>query len=694
MKSKIWLAMGMLSLPTAANAQYRHYDGPPVDIHFETQKPAKYAVCDKYLHDTTARRYAACEFGRDEAERMAVRFGGGNGKIQGYLRGFAWGMHKMSEAYENDASEMLAGEKLVSSIGSTMQAGLDAGIKSGTQQGTPRGMSDAISRFEGVVNKGIQPDSKLTIPTVTYAGEKDAYQKFVGPVPTSQQIIQNEVKPGELQIYSTWDDVFLGEKKPTTVWDLWFSDGVYQFEKAYWYDQQLAMQTWFKRPIDTRPKYDQLNIPALVDTSGQTVDLQAVFRDAFISSYAYYVNYNFSSEFRVAMDDGMLSGQMIGTQVGKRVAQYKGLVRAYNDKFLQSSLQTFQAAFGKAYTDSFNATFADYNNNPKLSIELKQAIGADNDGILQPGEEIALELTIRNSGNKPTPLSISIGGNIIDAVQGSNTITALQEKTITTGILAKIDPRLKTRNSARILVTVNGITDEINRTVNRMMQLLGSKQTLDLLNGSGSLQVTTVNTSTVRTPKAVTATLQINGRDVDTQNLGFISAGATQETALHFTAVDPLDLIHSQIQVSVVLKMGDLHSDQTIETVAIGDVNEALVDYFNGLANNRAFSPISKGRDRQIDLVTEELVSENNEETRALKKGKNQFKKNPDSTIVGDLVKTFEANVQTSDAKNRYHKLAVALWPARKNLKNFLFFGGKRKSYEKLLQRIAQSDLK
>lgn len=694
MKSKILLALGVLSAPTAASAQYRYYDGPPVDIHFESTKPAKYAVCDKYLQDTTARRYAACEFGRDEAERMAVRFGGGNGKIQGYLRGFAWGMHKMSDAYENDASEMIAGEKMVGSMGSTMQAGLDAGIKAGQQQGTPRGLSDAIARFEAVVNKGLQPDSKLIVPTVSYAGEKDAYQKFVGPVPTSQQIIQNEIKPGELQIYSTWDDVFLGERKPLTVWDLWFSDGVYKFEKAYWYDQGLAMETWFKRPIDTRPKYDQLNIPALVDTQGQSVDLQAVFRDAFISSYSYYVNYNFSSQFKVAMDDGMLAGQMIGTQVGKRVAQYKGLVRAYNDKFQQSSLQTFQAAFSKAYTDSFNTTFADYSNNPKLSIELLQAIGADNDGILQPGEEISLEIKIRNSGGKGTNLTIGAGGNIIDAVQSTGSITALQEKTITTGILAKIDPRLKTRNSARILVTINGLTDEINRTVNRMMQLASTKQTLDLLNGSGSLIVQVINTSTVRSPSNVTATLQINGRDVETQNLGLVSAGATQETALNFTQIDPIDLIHSQIKASVILRMGTLNSDQTSEVIAIGDANEALVDYFNGLANNKAFTPIQKGRDHQIDLVSEELVSENNEETRELKKGKNQFKKNPDSTIIGDLVKTFETNVQSSDAKNRYNTLAKALWPARKNLKNFLFFGGKRKSYEKLVRRIAQSDLK
>ena len=120
----------ILSVVMSANsfAQYRgYYDGPAVDVNFGATKPAKYAECDRFRDNTIARYLYSCEFGRDEADRMAERFGGGNGKIQGYLRGYAWGLYKSERAYENDQTEYAKGAAAVDSIGNSMKSGLEAG---------------------------------------------------------------------------------------------------------------------------------------------------------------------------------------------------------------------------------------------------------------------------------------------------------------------------------------------------------------------------------------------------------------------------------------------------------------------------------------------------------------------------------------------------------------------------------------
>ena len=48
------LSVAASLMPAWASAH--HYDGPPVDVNFVNQRPSKYAECDQYLSDTTARR--------------------------------------------------------------------------------------------------------------------------------------------------------------------------------------------------------------------------------------------------------------------------------------------------------------------------------------------------------------------------------------------------------------------------------------------------------------------------------------------------------------------------------------------------------------------------------------------------------------------------------------------------------------
>ena len=683
------------------------YDGPGVDVNLINHPPEKYGYCDRYSN-ASAREYKACIFGRDEAERVAERYGGGNGRVQGYLRGYAWGLHKTTQAYENDASEMDNGARAVDGLGGYMQSGLDAGIREGQSQGQSRGNSDAIDRFQKIVNTGRNPDATVRVPETTYEGVDNGYETYVGQVPTAKEIAQKELSLGELPVYTDWDATYLGEKHSFTVWDMIFDDGIYAFESAYWYDPQKALNAWFQMPLRTRGDYDNLNIPPLyrdlppvahpsptpsgvpvAEPQREMIDLQAIFRDSYGKSYSYYVSYYFSSKFYEFLDMGQLEGETVGVQIGKRVAYYRGLERAFNKKFKESSKATFRDAFVGSYTSTFNSTFADYNSNPKLSLSFKGITESEKDGIFQPGEAFSCKFDMKNVGGVGTPLSISVSGDIIEGKVLSDSIGRLMSKNYTTAEIAKIDPRIPSRSNARILLNVNGLTDDYSQQILKMMQFSSADARVDVVAGNGEITANVTNMATVRTPGLVAVTLKLNGADVITQQVGFVEAGATTRVVLPYANIDPMKLINGDIGAQVILKMGDAITDTGELSLHAEDRTRELAAYFNALINGRGFVPAGQDRSARVGTVSSQLLQANQAETQRYRKGKgNPWKDSPNSTIIGKVVRQFHSLGQSEDALVAYDTMGRSMWADRKNLKKFLFWGAKRKSYEKLCKEL------
>ncbi len=699
--SSIALAVAAISLSLANTASAQSYTygglhGPAVDVNFVENPRQDPRYCDKY-NSQVGYVAAACAHGMSQARLLAERYAGGYGKLQGYLRGYAWGLNQTAAMYSNDAREIQAGRAGVDAIGSTMAAGLEAGRVDGASQGGSKGSQDAVARFQAVVNTGRLPDPTVRVPSVNYPGIDNAYQKYVGPEKTVQQIIQTDLHPAQIPVYSSWDATNMGEMQPLTVFDLWFADGTYKFEHGMFYDTGKAMETWLSRaPIyDPDGRYQGYATQAAVDPiTNQPITNQAVFRDGFMYTYSYWVQWYYSSQFQQNLDLGTQVGADMGVQVGKRIAAQKGLIQAYNDKFKESSQQTFQGAYNSAYNSSFGTTFTDYNNNPKLSIEFKNILGMDDDGIIQPGEAFKAVFSVKNIGGKPSALNVSVTGNVVDTNQQTLQIGALMSHDYTTEVIAKIDPRQSPRTQARVVLNVNGLQDDLNQTVLRMTQIASTRAQIDVNNGSGTIIVVANNTSTVRTPRTVSATLSLNGRAVDTQQAGFIDAGNSQQITLQFSNIDPLQLIAGSVKASVVLTMGEAAADQAQVDTAVANVNASLVSYFNALAGGRGYLPMGTTQQSQTDETRGVIVGANLNETQDLKKGPNVYKKDADETIPGMLVKTFTATTQSQSSRDQYDTLARAIWPAAKNLHNFLFFGGKKKSYQELVQQIAKSKLK
>jgi len=693
MKNRFSLEKKVLSAVLLMKAPFLlAYDGPQVDYNFIYQEPSQYKICEQY---TSLEAYKACDTAHDSAKSFASRFGGQEGKIEGYLRGYAWGLNKSVNASMNDAREMEEGARLVTTLDGQLQSGINAGIRAGQSDGNPRGAQDARQRFYAAVNTGKMPSRNFTAPSTSYQGENNAYAKYIGKIPTVDQILHEDSNLGELPIYGSFSDTLLRDREQRSPFYYWFANGTYRFETNHWSEGDPAFAVWTKRSGDQNILvYDRLVADPLhpVDpTSGKA--LTAIFKEAFAKTYEYYANFYFSVNFHQNIDQGQLNGEALGTQIGKRIARTTGLAKAFDKKFKESSQSSYRNAFVGAYSSSFESTYDDYANNPKITIDFTDVIGADNDGIIQPGENFGVAFKITNAGGKGTGLNISVSGNVQNSQTISNlSVGALSAGTISTEVIGQIDPRLSARETARITLNVNGVTDTFGQQVNQLVEIRGNTLNLNLLKGAGQVTVDATNVSTVQTPGSVSAELKLDGRTYNAI-AGQLGAGATQRMVLAFGGLDPLELIKGRKEGVVTLR----HNSSVLETIPVvlqsSNKTEDTISYFDQLANDKGTVPSNTAYTDRVEEVKTYLAKINSSEvdTNSKRGGRNMYRKDPESTVVGKIARTFTQSEQSDVSKDRYDSLAKIAIKERKKFKSFLGIAPKRSHYTKLVRVFAKN---
>jgi hypothetical protein len=718
---KALLPLLVLASPFAF-AQVGPYDG--LDINFNETEPPLYSYCREVVKidpsitgDAKVEALEACAMGVDSARRMADRFGGGNGNIQGYLRGYAWGMHDMYSASENDGESFKRGESAVAGVGQYIESGLNEGIRRGNNEGKNDGSSAAIVRFDQAVREvvpgtsGVLPSNQITPPNRVYNPEPNAYARLVPPkerVYTSIDDIFKAKDDREMDqltlrnfpVYSQYDATTWGEVKPLTIWDLWFDDGRYTFAKAYWYDEKAALDTWLKRPAPEKPQYQGLAQKVVLNTAGVRYDLQAGFQRSFIESYKYYINYYFAKEFKKGITLGQLHGNAVGTQLGKRVAFGRGLVAAFNKKFEESARHTYQNAYKGSFMGSFLSTFDEYAKNPKIDFIPFYAgsalllSGTDDDGIIQPGEAFSLRFKLKNIGGVGTDIKGILRGDLLNAKPVAGNIGKLMIKEYdTVEPVAQIDPRLQSGDSANVSLSINGAYTAINQSVSKLVKMTSSPAfEIDTLQGRSTVSVFAKNVSTVETPSHISAQAMIGNQVVGETNVGKLVAGQATRLDVKISNLDPLDLINSEIPVKIVLLMGGSPLETVNVSIKSKNSNKDLVNYLSQVSNGKGLIPSDTTLEERLAELSKLTVSRNRSEMAYYKnEGFNAWKKTPDVTIPGMLRINKQLGTISEDARTTYDKLAKEMWKDKKLLPQFLFFGAKRKAFKNILKDLSLS---
>lgn len=688
-----------------------------LDFNVNATEPRQYEYCDAMITSSTtipaAAKYdvsKACQYGLDDARRMAERFGGGNGMIQGFFRGYAYGMHDSYEASSNDATAFQQGQAAIAGIGSYMESGLDEGIKKGQQEGNGDGSSEARVRFNAAVDTGILPNRNVTPKERAYTPMDNAYYSLV---PKNEQVyttINDIVKAHDereltalnlrdFPVYSQYDATTWGETTRLSWWDLWFDNGSYIFSKALWFDDGKALETWLTRPIDTKPRYQALANVVVSDVAGQRINLQSVFHSAFREAYKYYVEYYFAKNFKINVTVGQLMGKVVGMELGKRVSFGRGLVNGFNKKFEESARTTYANAYKGAYMNSFNLTFDDYSKNPKLeflalkSSTFMELMGMDDDGVVQPGEYFSLKFRMKNAGGVGANLVGSLNGDVLNAKAITGNINQISTKNFDTiQPVGQIDTRLESGTNADLRLQVNGAQTALSQYVTKLVKIVEAPTfAADTLKGSVTVSVAVKNVSKVVTPASVTAKVLVDGREVSVQNVGILVAGQTATPGLTISNIDPMTLINGQLKATVVLVLGDTVLEQKEMIIMSKNRTKDLVSYYAQIANGRGYIPSSSNQEDRLAQVASSVKTTNHDELQAHRKGDNIWKHNPDITVVGQLRLAKSLGNLTEDGKRNYDALARQMWTDKKILRSFLGIQPKRKAFKGILEQLTIS---
>lgn len=669
-----------------------YYNGPKVDVNFVSTPPAQYPECrEKYLN-STARIFSACSFGVDEARRMAERFGGGKGRIEGYLRGFSWGLYKGVQAGSGDSQAQGVGAALNSDLLGRIDRAVKAGSDQGVAVGRSSGASEARTRFNRALDSNLIPDARLqSIPEPVFSSRiSDPYAQFVGQPETIQGLLRDpNLDQGSIRIYSSYDSVFLGDAPKFNLWDYYFSDGTYRFEMARWVEPAAAFQQWQARPIDSKPQYEALGTdsvavaapspaPGAPTTIQQTIDLKDIFKKSFINAYGYYVNYYFSQNFYTNLDEGQRIGEALGRTVGTRYAKSSSEVQAFNQKFRRDEREAYVQSYSGAYSLAFTQTYQDYLNNPKPEIDDFSIIDELDDGIIQPGERFGVSFKIKNYGGKGSMATARVDGAELSVNSPEYAFGALKTTVVQTPMIAQMGRNVSSRANVRLLLAVSGsgynsLTVQRTAEVIRQVTPVGIEITPNVPEGKALVVVKVRNNSRLPSSSSVRVQLIDSLGRMDVQNLGIILAAQNATAIFVVTELNPLDLLREPgVAVRAQMFLGDLAVDELSGAIVTRAPMVDLPNAFARAAQNPAEQNLA------LSLLSE-LRERIRKETDDIQKG--GYRDEPGETYLFGLLQSYRSRTHSIEARQMFSSLAREIWSFRSAFTNFLGIKSANRNY-------------
>ena len=668
----------------------------------------------------------------------------------------------MERIVENDQNEIMNGERLADNYSSYLSNAVSEGGSAGARDGDSLGGAEAKARFYAAIDTNVMPSTNYNIPAASYPGVPGASSRFIGGIPTVNDVLQDNNRYGRLRIYQTYDHDYMGQgHREFATRDVWSNDGVYAYHAQNYLDGDAALQAWLKMPMRSRQKYDQLNatvsmnetnsdgrypaqdtnpggrpqrpggpgnpgggnrptpptnpttppttptppvtpnIPPSIPNAPTTpppvvVDYQAIFRDAFTKAYANYAPFSYNRNFYMNLDDGQRDGEATGVDVGRTIAQRKGLARAFDRNYMDTSRNSYLSNFATSYTKSFSTIYNYYKNNSILTLSFIDIIGDDDDGIIQPGEDFKARFKVVNVGGLAANLNYSVSGNVEDAKKLTDSVGAISSKIITSAPIAAIDSSLENGSDANLVLDVNDMHEKLWKKIQRPVQIADLSSTLSSLDGSGLFTVIINNISTVTTNGKISLELKLNGKSVKTVFGDPLKAGEKRSFALDFGGLDPMSWINGNIAVEILLKYNDAVYGSKAFSLTEGANTTVLAQYYDRLLNGNGVVPAGKTADDRTVEVRNILINQNIAEVARLKNdGGNPYRNNPEQTVPGKIAIVKDSrNPQSSKALADYASLADVFNKESKNFGSFLGIHPKRSGYQEVLSRIAGKTIK
>ena len=415
-----------------------------------------------------------------------------------------------------------------------------------------------------------------------------------------------------------------------------------------------------------------------------------IFRETFVAVYRDQARFVFAQAYNSRIDDGFREGFNVGATAGYNFAFQTGAIQQFNANYSATSVTSFLQSYVQAYFQGFTETFADYQNNPKLSVSILAINNTDPQSqIFQPGDRISIQFRIRNSGGAAAQIQSTISGEDVIATTQSKamTVPALSSAdSYSTGPLAQIGRVTPVGQTASINLVVNGVAFPTSIKIDDTAEIAGISSDLSqLTSGRVVVKVTLKNPANINSPKSVAVKVNLGANVSNTVNLSQpLAAGSSQNIFVPLTGVQPLDLIKNGGTATVEVDMMGEAVQQQSSYVQVQSVNQSLADYFNTLVNGQGYPDVGQGAARADALVNTERTIESITLFEVNNRDFNDaWSDRPLQTLPGQMGSFYASTKQSPAAVSEYVNIGQVL--ATYQGKSWNGISNSRKSYQKLI---------
>jgi len=705
----------------ARGERSRFYDGPDIGPGRDVgrRNPGMSNLCEKY-RNASGRHVLACTFGIEEGNRLAERIAGGHGRVEGYQRGYVWGFRKGVDVMDDDPNAIAQGGQSVDQYASYLQNATNSGESSGVNDGKSMGASEARGRYYSAVGTNKFPSNQVSVPTTNYAGETGASARFIGGVPTVEDILRAKPEIGEIGIYRDLDRND-NDYQDRRAGDIWNRDGIYRHEVDRYLDANAALQTFLRRRSPSLERYMNLNSPQRVGHTNPApnpvpnpvpnpapnpqptpvvppapVDFQEIFKSAFLDAYSRIAPFQYYRAFNENIDNGQNDGQDRGEQIGRIMAFKKGLIIAFDRKYQSLSLSAYRNSFSQSYMDSFVKTYDFYKTNPVLTLNFTDVFGQTDDGVTQPGENFGVVFDVTNAGGVGANLAYTVSGDVDQVKNFSDSVAPLSKKVIRQDVIGRIDPRLDNNSRASIQLRVNDMNETLREEIMRPIQIDDVTKKISVIDGAGTYTVILSNISTVPLTGKISIELKADGQLLKTVVGEKMTPGQKQSFAVDFKGLDPLKWMKAYVNMEILVKYNDTVYLRSTDSTG-GTINTGMVAaYFDRLVNEVGFVPEGINKGIRLTEIRNILLANNRDDVAKRKPGMtNYYRDNGAETVPGIILAAKQARGnQTPKALAEYLSLAKEMAPEAKRFDSFLGIHPKRDYYLKILTSIAGKEIR
>lgn len=445
-------------------------------------------------------------------------------------------------------------------------------------------------------------------------------------------------------------------------------------------------------------------------SDSEVKELSNLYISGFKTAYdRFYARQYASINYHTEGADKYKVAKIIGNSMGQEVANYIARREAYNGQYQLQSAKKYAEEVKRLYKGSFDHLIGIFESNPVIELNEAEVVGQIEDSIFRPGEELKVQFSVTNLGEKSAPSSIafeSTGDVQASTSAFSFTAPVLTRSNFVSSVLGRTSDRLEARSTVNVGMAIRnpGDLEEVARalivrkqktiTLNDYTEINGVNGSLDYLNGKLSLVVDVKNPAkNIESPISLIEA-SIGNLGYAEKNVEPIGPGAVRQVVINLENMDPLALIIAgSVSGNVNARLGNKVAHHQAISYSIGaDRKTALTRYQDALATKRVNNTGREGKaDRMAKLhgMLEELVKGDIERNVLWKKGEEV-----DGTIIALIQETYDDSKRAgridNEAQKTYDDLGRVLARNTKDVRNGGGIRRKKVNQENYLKEIGK----